>query len=151
MPALSGTKHPGFCKSPSWATAWSDYVDVIYVIGPVENAYKIGMSRKYKSRIVQIDSPIIPALAHLISCSNIDRLEAYLHVAFHHRHARGEWFFLMPNDIAELQSIKTSESSKDLPAFIQSLYAANSKTVDEFESIQALRRWRIKIGKSRKY
>ncbi len=79
---------------------------------------KIGRSRKPTSRIKDLQastSGAVLTLLHTIQFPNPAEPEAFLHVRFHSRRVKGEWFDLQPDQIEWFKS-QTSDSLLELVA-----------------------------------
>ena len=77
----------------------------VYVIGPVEGAYKIGISRDVESRLNTLQTGVPVNLSLVCSFPGGEFLEKTLHRKFWDKKVRGEWFALSPEDLDELRSM----------------------------------------------
>lgn len=102
----------------------------VYLIGVVDGCHKIGRSKDPDGRLLAW--PILPVeltVRHRIATGRPQWLERYLHVAYKHRHVRGEWFRLDDEEIALIKSIPAADSEGDLPPAVIALYRSQRLTV----------------------
>jgi hypothetical protein len=97
----------------------------VYLIGPVDGAYKIGQSQDPEARLAQFNLPFEPAIVAIVTTSRKGWLEPYMHAAFAHRRIRGEWFRLTHEEVVLFCSVPHADSPDDLPAAVVALHGAN--------------------------
>lgn len=89
---------------------------------PESGLYKIGRSKDPEARVKSVAMPGEIVHLHLkIRTSSPNWLESYLHKAFAHKSAGGEWFSLEAEDLVLLESVSHVESEEDLPGHINAL------------------------------
>jgi hypothetical protein len=96
---------------------------VVYVVGPVDGAFKIGRTRNLAQRLDQLAAlPVRIAVHAAIGTDNASWLEAYLHTAFAHCLAGREWFRLTDDDIELLKAIPVASCEADLPGTVATMH-----------------------------
>lgn len=78
-------------------------VGFVYLIeNTFDGAYKIGYTKgSVENRLLQLltGSSQEIKIVHRFQSQHFRKLEKYLHRMFHHRHQRGEWFNLTPEEV----------------------------------------------------
>lgn len=99
----------------------------VYLVGVVDGCYKIGFSVDPTKRLMAY-APLLPRepeIIHSISANDAPWLERTLHMAFTHRHIRGEWFQLVKSEIGLFCSVDSIAEMSDLPKPILRLFQRN--------------------------
>lgn len=100
-------------ESKPASTPWQEdnkpgYIYIIQASDP-DRYYKIGYSKNPKHRIqnMGVKLPFEVKPIHLIETNHMILVEHYLHSKYQSKRARGEWFELTPDDVADLCAIDT--------------------------------------------
>ena len=83
----------------------------VYIVRS-QNYYKIGQTRTsvlHRVETLQIGNPHKIEIVFVILTNKYKELETKLHEHFKHRHFRGEWFELEPEDEKEIEDFLTKE------------------------------------------
>lgn len=96
-------------------------------MGVLEGCHKIGRTDNPARRVSQVNgaAPAEVRIVHLIEAADANWLERYLHTAFDHCRARGEWFRLSGNDLASLAQMTRVNGPSDVAAEVAHLHARN--------------------------
>lgn len=85
----------------------------VYVIGPEDGPYKIGISGDVKRRIADLQTGAWSKLQLICSCDGTEALELELHHRFKKYRLQGEWFDLKEEQLQELRKIMIKPSPSD--------------------------------------
>lgn len=78
----------------------------VYLMKDAGGTYKIGLSNDSQRRLLQLSRKHKGIeLVHCISVDHMEHAESTLHNKFSNQCVRGEWFDLMPTNVAEIYSI----------------------------------------------
>lgn len=92
----------------------------VYIVGPLEGCYKIGMSGDVPKRLIALQTmtPVPFQVVHTITTDSPAWLEQRLHLAFAHCRTRGEWFRLREEDVELLcKTTSVNTTDKTLPSW----------------------------------
>ncbi len=96
--------------------------DLVYIVGPIEKCYKIGVTNNLAQRILYLGMPIEPKVVIVFRSKNTWAVEKFLHVCFYNHHVKGEWFRIPQSDVEFLQSHDNIESGKDVHPYLTQLF-----------------------------
>ncbi len=82
----------------------------VYIIGPIEGYFKIGISRDPFTRYSALNLPIHPDVCIVFKHKDPEGIERELHKFFAKTRGRGEWFKI---EQAEIQAIKDIATRND--------------------------------------
>ena len=73
----------------------------VYILKTGRNLYKIGKTRDLHRRLASYHThlPVLFRVVRQYPATNMDDLEASLHIVFQHRRVKGEWFRLNNDDL----------------------------------------------------
>lgn len=82
----------------------------VYILKTGKNLYKIGKTQNLQRRLsgYRTHLPVEFRVVRQYLADNMDSLEQSLHVVFQHKHVRGEWFELTPDDLLICDNIARS-------------------------------------------
>lgn len=92
----------------------------------LEGCHKIGRSIDPQGRVGTLGPlPVELRVVHSIETRKPAWLEQFLHVAFHPRRVRGEWFRLSDADVSLISSVHAADGYTHLPVAIRDAHAEN--------------------------
>jgi hypothetical protein len=79
----------------------------VYLLQSSTGYYKIGRTKDPQNRLAtfSVKLPFEVEYEHIISSSNMNKLERKLHALFADKRVNGEWFDLSPDDVAYIKSM----------------------------------------------
>jgi uncharacterized protein YerC/uncharacterized protein Usg len=84
----------------------------VYILKTGKNLYKIGKTQHLRKRLAGYHThlPMEFRVIRQYMATNMDELEQSLHIVFQHKHVKGEWFQLSPDDILICDNIARSHA-----------------------------------------
>lgn len=108
-------KRPGEKKPRSY-----DTTGYVYLIGVLEGCHKIGRAQDPAKRLTDLGVLPVPLrLVHAVHSLWACWLEGYLHRAFAHLRARGEWFRLGAKEVELLRGVAHADKPEHLPEVVR--------------------------------
>lgn len=109
--------------------------EYVYLIGPRDGLYKIGTSFRPNDRANQLGCTGL--VVHVIESDIALKLERVLHLAFHHKRVKFEWFDLAEKDIRIIESLTMIGDESEIPKFILDM-ADSGKALKSNQSAEEL-------------